>query len=362
MSGDYVLWNEIDYDLIRVSPPKKNETEISTGKSGKKGKKVTWRSCTITYLYEGGEDHFRVMWNALEVTGISTSEFDDKTSGKTIIKEQIGGYGFLRPEHREVRDKIKAKILQLASEYKDHKDADEEAWDSVKPENKKVKLYWVSKEDKKKARVYFPISKQTKFYTVSRSSKDGWKPIPKKNLIETEDVKLQITADVVEYFKYLYIGQNTSIMYEMYQALVKKLSAKDSTPIFKKPSEEIDEDAIDSALRDLNEKKKQTGGDDDDDDEAPRRSKPSKKKSSGRQKMDKVLNDSSDEDEDEEDEEPKKGKKNAKDSKDPKDSKKKKDESESESEEDEEEEEKPKKKDTKKGKKKEEEEEEEEEE
>lgn len=350
--ANYVLWNEIDFSLLQVKPPKKNETEIASAR-GKKGKaqKAIWYGCAITYIYPEGEDEFRVMWDNFEITGITISEFEDKKTGKVTKKEQVGGYGMLRPEHRDVRDKIRKEIITKAMQYSEYKDVDEDAWGDVKPENKKIKVYWKSKDDKTKTRVYLPVSKYSSFYTISKTSKDGWKTLPKKSLAETEELKLQITADVIERYKYLYVGQNVSIMYELYQSLVKKISRKDSTPIFKKPNDDIDTDAIDNALSEIKEARKQRGSDDEEDEDEDYRKKKPSKKPSAKKKMTDILDGDDDEDDDDEDDDEDDDKKKKKNDK-KKPSKKEESEDEgSEAEEEEEEEEKPKKGKGKKAKK-----------
>lgn len=234
MSGNYVLWNEIDYDLIQVKEPKKNEKEITSGKKGK-AQKISWYSLSITYLYPEGEDEFRVMWNNMEVTGITISVFEDKGKGKDNQVEQIGHFNNMGPEHREVRDKIRRTILEKAAQYKD---TDEDMWDIVTPESKKFKLYWKSKDKPPRTKTYFPLTKGTRFFRYSSKARSGFEEIKKSLLADTDDVKLKITADLIEAFRYVFLGTQVSIKYQAYQILVKKISRKDSQPIFKKKDDE----------------------------------------------------------------------------------------------------------------------------
>lgn len=337
-SGNYVLWNEIDYDLIQVKEPKKNEKEITSGKKGK-SQKISWYSLSITYLYPEGEDELRVMWNNIDITGITISSFENNSTEK----EQIGHVGNMSPEHRDVRDKIRRTILEKAGQYKD---TDEDLWDVVTPDSKKFKLYWKSKDKPPRTKTYFPLTKGTRFFRYSPKSRSGFEEIKKSLLAETEDVKLKITADLIEAFRYVFLGTQVSIKYQAYQILVKKISRKDSQPIFKKKDEiEDDDDEIVSALGELNEKHQSR--DDDDDEDVPKK-KVVPKKLSGKDKVKKYLEDSeedeeSEEESDEEEEDKKKKKKDNKKKEAKKPVKKQESDEEGESEEEESEEEVPKK-------------------
>lgn len=313
MSRLFVDYDDFDLNKVIVESPE--EKEITGGgdeKKGKKGKKNTtsYGSLQIAYEYPTGKGRLRIQMPQMKVSGITTFEAADGGNPKNQI-----GTPPLTPDQIKFFEKLRVRILELITPYitkgestYSEKLAKKLDMDDLNPSNVKAfrPIHRNSEKNPDVYRLYPAVKPWSAFHLPTTTSKGPSTEVLKHDKIrQTEKRRLEMDSRLIWEATYVYVSTNKSIIHQVYQCLIKKISVhKNTSDQIKELNDmfaegDYDEDENRRALAEL----ENMGSDDSDDSDDPDDPEPEEKeekpksKAKGKAKLSKMMESDSEEEE-----------------------------------------------------------------